>query len=167
MEVPKEKDQTPGFLRFHLKNPGLFLGMNLTSTEVLETELLRLEPLHHVTWANGQFVYALPSPSLVLLRKGNESVSRSVVSCSFVTPWSVARQAPLSMEFSRQQCWNELPFPPPEIFPTQGSNPGLLHCREISLLSEPPGKLRNRSASLSSTALSSIQAGPDCSWIHL
>lgn len=44
MEVPKEKDQTPGFLRFHLKNPGLFVGMDLTSTEVIETELLRLEP---------------------------------------------------------------------------------------------------------------------------
>ena len=26
------------------------------------------------------------------------------------------------------------------IFPTQGSNPGLLHCRRILLLSEPPGK---------------------------
>ena len=26
------------------------------------------------------------------------------------------------------------------IFPTQGSNPGLLHCRQIFLPSEPPGK---------------------------
>ena len=34
-----------------------------------------------------------------------------------------------------------LPCPPPGIFPTQGSNPGLPHCRQIFLLSEPPGKL--------------------------
>ena len=32
----------------------------------------------------------------------------------FVTLWTVARQAPLSMEFSRQEYWSGLPFPPPE-----------------------------------------------------
>ena len=31
----------------------------------------------------------------------------------FVTPWTVARQAPLSMEFSRQEDWSGLPFPSP------------------------------------------------------
>ena len=30
----------------------------------------------------------------------------------FVTPWTVALQAPLSMGFSRQEYWNGLPFPP-------------------------------------------------------
>ena len=30
-----------------------------------------------------------------------------------VTPWTVARQAPLSMGFSRQEHWRGLPFPPP------------------------------------------------------
>ena len=37
----------------------------------------------------------------------------SVVSDSFVTPWTVAHQAPLSMEFSRKKYWSGLPFPPP------------------------------------------------------
>ena len=32
----------------------------------------------------------------------------------FVTPWTVAHQVPLSMEFSRQEHWNKLPFPNPE-----------------------------------------------------
>ena len=40
-------------------------------------------------------------------------LSCSVVSDSFVTPWTVARQAPLSMGFSRQEYWSGLPFPPP------------------------------------------------------
>ena len=31
----------------------------------------------------------------------------------FVTPWTVAHQAPLSVEFSRQAYWSGLPFPPP------------------------------------------------------
>ena len=42
------------------------------------------------------------------------------------TLWTVARQAPLSMEFSRQEYWSGLPFPPPSIFLTQGWNLSLL-----------------------------------------
>ena len=41
----------------------------------------------------------------------------------FVTPWTVACQAPLSMELSRQECWGEFPFPPPECVPDPGINP--------------------------------------------
>ena len=33
--------------------------------------------------------------------------------------------------FSRQEYWSGLPCPPPGFFPTQGSNPGLFHCRQI------------------------------------
>ena len=51
------------------------------------------------------------------------------MSDSFATPWTIDHQAPLSMEFPRQDCWNELPFQLllQGIFPTQGSNPCLLH----------------------------------------
>ena len=51
--------------------------------------------------------------------------------CSVVndsaTPGTVARQAPLSMGFSREEYWTGLPCPPQGIFPTQGWNPRLLH----------------------------------------
>ena len=40
----------------------------------------------------------------------------------FETLWTVACQAPLSMEFSRHIYWSGLPCPPPGIFPTQGLN---------------------------------------------
>ena len=49
----------------------------------------------------------------------------------FVNLWTVACQAPLSMGFSRQECWGGLPFPSPGIFLTRGLNQGLLHCRWI------------------------------------
>ena len=39
-------------------------------------------------------------------------VSHLVISDS-ATPWTVAHQAPLSMEFSRQEYWSGLPFPSP------------------------------------------------------
>ena len=38
----------------------------------------------------------------------------------FMTPWTVALQAPLSMEFSRQEYWSGLPFPSPEDLPNPG-----------------------------------------------
>ena len=46
----------------------------------------------------------------------------------FVTPWTVAQQAPLSMEFPRQEYWSGLPFPPPGDLPDPGIKPasGLL-----------------------------------------
>ena len=45
----------------------------------------------------------------------------------FATPWTVARQAPLTMEFSRQEYWSGLPCLPPEDRP----KPGLSRCRQI------------------------------------
>ena len=49
------------------------------------------------------------------------------------TPWTVARQAPLSLGFPRQEYWNGLPFPLPGIFPIQGLNSHLLHLQADSL----------------------------------
>ena len=40
-------------------------------------------------------------------------LSHQVMSNSFTTPWTIAHQAPLSMEFSRQEYWNRFPCPPP------------------------------------------------------
>ena len=41
----------------------------------------------------------------------------------FMAPWTEARQAPLSMEFPRQECWSGLPFPSPRVFPNLGIEP--------------------------------------------
>ena len=61
----------------------------------------------------------------------------------FVTLWTVARQAPLSMGFSRQEYWSGLPCSPPGDLPTQGSNLSLLsrpHWQAGSLPPVLPGK---------------------------
>ena len=44
----------------------------------------------------------------------------------FVTLWTVARQAPLSMGFSRQEWWSGLPCPPPGHLPDPGIEPASL-----------------------------------------
>ena len=51
--------------------------------------------------------------------------SRGSLSCVqlFVTSWTVAHQAPLSMEFFRQEYKNGLPFPSPGDLPDPGIEP--------------------------------------------
>ena len=51
-----------------------------------------------------------------------ETVSHSVVS-AFATLWTVVRQAPLSVEFSRQEYWSGLLCPPPGDLPKLGIEP--------------------------------------------
>ena len=62
----------------------------------------------------------------------------------FVTPWTVAHQAPLSMGFSRQECWSGLPFPSPGDFPSPGIETGSPALQTDALPSEPPGKLAEK-----------------------
>ena len=64
----------------------------------------------------------------------------SVVSDSFVTPWTVARQTPLSMGFPRQEYWSRLPFSSPGDLPdpeTELKSPALAGG---FFAAEPPGK---------------------------
>ena len=51
------------------------------------------------------------------------TLSRSVMSCSFATPRTVVQQAPLSMNFPRQEYWSGLSFPPPGNPPDTGIKP--------------------------------------------
>ena len=75
---------------------------------------------------------------------GHESEKVKVKSLSsvrlFASPWTLAYQAPLSMGFSRQECWSGLPFPSPGDFPDPGIKPGSPALQADALLSEPPGK---------------------------
>ena len=53
------------------------------------------------------------------------------------TPWTVTRQAPLSMGFPRQEYWSAVSFPPPGNLPYPGIKPVSLAQQTHSL---PPGK---------------------------
>ena len=58
----------------------------------------------------------------------------------FAIPWTVACQASLSMEFSRQEYWCGQPFPSPGNLPDPRIKPRSPALQADSLLSEPPGK---------------------------
>ena len=85
-------------------------------------------------------VCALSSPAFCMMYsayKLNKQLSH------FVMLWTIAHQAPLCMEFSRQKCWSRLPYLPPGALPNPGIKPyllGLLHWQECSLPLALPGK---------------------------
>ena len=53
-----------------------------------------------------------------------------------VTPWTIAHQAPLTMELSRQEYWLGLPFPSPGDLPNPRIKPGSPGLQADSLLSD-------------------------------
>ena len=57
----------------------------------------------------------------------------------FVTPRTVARQAPLCMKFSRREYWSGLPFPSPGDLPNPGIEPRSPTLQADALPSEPSG----------------------------
>ena len=68
-----------------------------------------------------------------------QSVTAQLLSCIrfFVTPWTIAHQAPLSMGCPRQKYWSGLPFPSPGDLPNPGIKPALAGgC----FTTESPGK---------------------------
>ena len=120
------------------------------------------EPLH----SNFQTVHAQPlkcihrvpfvSPSLRFYGKGECStqvpfllnfmkvkklkVLADQLCLTLATPWTVAHQAPLSMEFSRQEYWSGWPFPFTGDLPDPGIKPRSPALQADVLPSEPPGK---------------------------
>ena len=66
--------------------------------------------------------------------------SCSAVSDSFMNPWTVAHQAPLSIGFPRQEYWSGLSFPSPGSLPNpeiESASPALASGL---LTTEPPGR---------------------------
>ena len=62
---------------------------------------------------------------------------------TLATPWTVARQAPLSTGFSRQEYWSGLPGPPPGDLPYPSMEPMSLMSPALAggfFTTEPPGK---------------------------
>ena len=100
---------------------------------------------------------------------------------SLCDPWTVARQAPLSMEFSRQEYWSGLPIPSPRDLPHPGIEPGSPALLADSLPSEPPRKphatlylLVNLTVDLEFISLTALLLFKDtnrstsgqCSWVN-
>ena len=66
-----------------------------------------------------------------------------------MTPWTVACQAALSMEFSKPKYWSRLPFPTPEDLSSSGINPTSLASSALAdrfFTTAPTGKYQKTGA---------------------
>ena len=89
-------------------------------------------PFWHPSWLNKVWTTRKDSES----KEEVKLLSRVRL---FVTPWTVAYQSPLSMGYSRQEYWSELPFPSPGDLPDPGIEPRYPALQADSLTSESPG----------------------------
>ena len=80
--------------------------------------MLNLSKAQKLQAVHSWYGQAVHSPYLLIVKWN--SLSRVQL---FVTPWTIARQAPLSMEFSRQGYWSGLSFPSPGDLPDPGIKP--------------------------------------------
>ena len=128
--------------RFSPAEPDHFTQFDLIQTYKAKYGL-SLPRFHWLgTWASGAFLCTCLSwhteteVSTFILWNRCESLSRVR---HFVTPWTVAHQAPLSIGFPRQEYWSGYPCPPPRDLPNPGTEPGSPALQADSLPSEPPG----------------------------
>ena len=80
---------------------------------------------------------------------------------TLATPWIVARKVPLSMGFSRQECWRGLPFPSPGDLPDPGIEPMSPALQADSLLNLPAMQDATSTGCHFNTALWSRQRAPE------
>ena len=91
-------------------------------------------------------IYVASDTCIMRIKVKVKSLSRVWL---FATLWAVARQAPPSMGFSRQEYWSGLPLSSPGDLPDPGIEPRSPALKSDSLPSEPPGKpLRSVGASV-------------------
>ena len=112
-----------GWLRLGSSLPGKPVLQDLPGGTVAKTPHSQCRGSGFDPWSGNQ----IPHGSTKSLKvKVNMLAAQSCPTCCD----PVDCGPPPSTGFSRQEHWRGLPFLPPGIFPTQGLNPGLLHCRE-------------------------------------
>ena len=99
-----------------------------------------IEGLFVTIWATGKSYIKINITKLLPLRFDNligKKVKVKSLHRVFATPWTVAYQAPQSMELSRQKYWSGLPFPSPGDLPNPGIKPRSPAFQADALPSEP------------------------------
>ena len=95
-----------------------------------------------VNRGSGESAWIMQIPQVTGRSKPNLSpcVLVAQLCLTLCDPWTVAHQAPLSMEFSRQEYWSGLPCPSPGNLPNPGIKPRSPTLQADSLLFELPAK---------------------------
>ena len=150
--------QCSAFFTVQLSHPHMTTGKTIALTRwtfvvkviSLLFNMLSTLVITFLTRSKRLLISWLQSPSAVILEPQKiksdtvSTVKVKVKSLShvqlFVTPRTVAYQAPPSMGFSRQEYWSGLPFSSPRDLPDPGIESGSPAFQADALTSEPPGK---------------------------
>ena len=104
------------------------------------------------------------------LWEGNIETPEACMRAQFVsdsaTPWTVAHQAPLSVEFFRQESWSGLPFPFPGALPYPGTEPESLALAGRFFTTEPPGSPETTEEALSELDDGNFPGSPVVQTLH-
>ena len=127
-----------GLISFRAKVPAAFFSLdfakNFLHLQQCYKEILLFPPMWGL-WKWRQILCLFQD-----LGGGSGSVAKlCLILCD---PWTVTRQAPLSMGFSRQKYWSGLPFSSSGDLSDPGIEPSSPALQEDSLSTEPPGKPR-------------------------
>jgi len=119
--------------RFGGQDSQVLLSIKITQRSFFGTSVLRF----HLCLLNPLLLH-----HLVHIRPWNVNTRDIGMVCLwlFVTPWTIAHQAFLSMGFSRQEFWSGFPFPSPGDPPDPGIKPRSPALQAYSLLCKPPWK---------------------------
>ena len=115
----------------HYHEPQKFLQ----ATNHLESDLNVLHLVMNSLTVYFIISWFLPAFGYGHIIRGSKSEGLVTQTCLFVTPRAVARQAPLSMEFSKQEYWSGLLLPSPGDLPDPGIKQGSPALQADSLLS--------------------------------
>ena len=121
-------NEHPGLISFRMD------WVDLLSVQGTLESLLQ----HHSSKAS-----ILRHSAFFLVQLSHPYITTGKTTLLFATPWTVAYQAPLSMGFSRQECWSGLQFPSPGDLPNPEIEPRSPTVRANALPSEPPGKSKS------------------------
>ena len=125
------------------------------------------------SWTSGCIAPVSPSlvflciPMSLLLKEHQSSLIVLCLSCFshvrlFAALWTVARQVPLSMRFSRQEYWSGLPYPPPGNLPNPGIEPESLRSPALA------GSFFTTSATGEAPSLiTALPNDPSLTWSHI
>ena len=123
--------------------PGMFSLLNSHDGTSIDSFFLKIylkyHPITSVKYALF-FYFKCIFPIAIIFKRSmhicgqqlHEKMLNIAQSCQTLSnPMDCSLPALLSMGFSRQEYWSGLPFSSPWNFATQGSNPGLPHCRQM------------------------------------
>ena len=119
----RHREQTDGCKEEEVKG-GMDWEVGVSRYKLLHTERISNKNLHYSTENNIQYLRIKQQKRMFRKRMYMWMCVHVLSHFSsiwlFVTLWTAARQAPLSMGFSRQEYWSGLPYPPQGDLPDPG-----------------------------------------------